>query len=148
VIIIDANLLIYAYDVTSPFHDASRRWLEDTFSSHEEIGLPYQSVFAFLRVMTHPKLRASPVSLQLATRVVDEWLRTPGVWLITPGIGHWTTFSRLCHAAQATGNLITDVHIATIAMEANATLYSADRDFARIPGLRWVNPLLANSPGI
>jgi toxin-antitoxin system PIN domain toxin len=127
--------------VKSPFHDSSRRWLENTFSSEEEIGFPYQSVLAFLRVMTHPKLCASPVSLQAATMAVDEWLRTPGVWLITPGIGHWITFSRLCHASQATGNLITDVHIATIAIEANAMLYSADKDFARIPGLQWINPL-------
>ncbi len=140
-ILIDANLLLYAYDPRSPFHGESRRWLGEIFSHEEEIGIPFQVILAFLRVSTNPRLASSSAGLVLALATVDSWLALPNVEILTPGQRHWPIFKTLCLAASVTGDVSTDAHLAALAMEFNATLYSTDRDFARFPGLRWRNPL-------
>jgi len=142
-IVIDANLLLYAYNARTAQHAAARTWLNEQFASGKEIGLPMQSILAFVRISTNPKLSdvSSPVATAIA--VADSWLTLPNVRILVPGPGHWPVFKGLCLATALTCDLSTDAHLAALAMEYNATLYSTDRDFARFPGLRWRNPLAA-----
>ncbi len=138
---IDANLLLYAYNDRTAQHTAARGWLSEQFASGKEIGLPMQSILAFVRISTNPKLSDVSSTVATAIAVVDSWLSLPNVRMLVPGPGHWSIFKSLCAATALTGDLSTDAHLAALAIEYNATLYSTDRDFARFPGLRWRNPL-------
>lgn len=140
-ILIDANLLLYAYDPRSPFYSDTRRWLGEAFSDEEKIGIPFQAILAFLRVSTNPRSAGTTSGMTVALATVDSWLALANVKLLSPGPKHWQIFKTLCIAAGVTGEVSTDVHIAALAIENDTTLYSADRDFARFPGLRWRNPL-------
>jgi toxin-antitoxin system PIN domain toxin len=141
VIVIDANLLIYSYDRDSAHHKKSRFWLEEVLSGVEAVGLPWQSVSAFLRVITNRRLSGMRVSLQQAVQVVDEWLQQPNVQILVPADEHWSVLRQMILEGQASGPLVSDAEIAAITIEHGAVLHTADRDFARFPGLRWKNPL-------
>ena len=140
-IVLDANLLIYSYNRGSSHHAGARTWLENTLSSIEVVGLPWQVVSAFLRVMTNPKLPAERFDLEQAARIVDLWLAHPNVQVLTPGVAYWPLFRRMVIEGRAAGPRVSDAEIAALTMEYGGVLYSADRDFARFPGLRWKNPL-------
>ena len=140
-IVLDANLLIYSYNSGSSHHAGARAWLENTLSSIEVVGLPWQAVSAFLRVMTNPKLPAERFDLEQAARIVDLWLAHPNVQVLTPGAGYWPLFRRMVIEGRAAGPRVSDAEIAALTMEYGGVLYTADRDFARFPGLRWKNPL-------
>lgn len=140
-IVIDANLLIYSYDRDSAHHKKSRFWLEEVLSGVEAVGLPWQSVSAFLRVITNRRLSGMRVSLQQAVQVVDEWLQQPNVQILVPADEHWSVLRQMILEGQASGPLVSDAEIAAITIEHGAVLHTADRDFARFPGLRWKNPL-------
>lgn len=140
-IVIDANLLIYAYDLDSAHHKKSHSWLEEALSGVEAVGLPWQSVSAFLRVITNRRLSGMRVSLQQAVQVVDEWLQQPNVQMLVPADQHWSVLRQMILEGQASGPLVSDAEIAAITIEHGAVLHTADRDFARFPGLRWKNPL-------
>jgi uncharacterized protein len=141
VIVIDVNLLLYAYAAPSPKQEKARAWLESTLSAYEPVGLPWQVISAFVRIVTNPKLPGLRRSLEEATGVVEEWLRQPNVRVLTPGDGHWPLFRRMVVEGQASGDLVSDAQIAALTIEYGGVLYTTDRDFARFPGLRWVNPL-------
>ena len=140
-IVLDANLLIYSYNSGSSHHAGARAWLENTLSSIEVVGLPWQAVSAFLRVMTNPKLPAERFDLEQAARIVDLWLAHPNVQVLTPGAGYWPLFRRMVIEGRVAGPRVSDAEIAALTMEYGGVLYTADRDFARFPGLRWENPL-------
>lgn len=140
-IVVDANLLIYAYDAASMRYEESHAWLEEVFSGIEPIGLPWQSVAAFLRIMTNPKLHGRQYSLDEAAGIIEAWLSRPNVRFLSPGDEHWLQFRRMIVEGRAAGPLVSDAEIAALTIEYGAVLYTADRDFARFPGLRWVNPL-------
>ena len=140
-IVIDANLLIYSYDLDSTYHKKSRAWLEEALSGAEAVGLPWQSVSAFLRVITNRRLSGMRVSLQQAVQVVDEWFQQPNVQMLVPADQHWSVLRQMILEGQASGPLVSDAEIAAITIEHGGVLYTADRDFARFPGLRWKNPL-------
>jgi len=141
-IVIDANLLIYAYNEQMPQHMPSRIWLEETLSSNLEVGIPMQAILAFIRLSTNTKLHGPHSSVATALSVIDSWLTQASVQILHPGQRHWEIFRRLSVEAGASGNLSTDAHIAALAIEYDALLYSADADFARFPGLHWKNPLV------
>lgn len=140
-IVVDANLLIYSYDTASPHHKKSRLWLEDVFSGAEIVGLPWQSVGAFLRVMTNPKLHGRQYSLDEAMEIVEAWMGQSNVRILTATDDHWFHFRRMIVEGNASGTLVSDAEIAALTVEYGGVLHTADRDFARFPGLRWVNPL-------
>jgi hypothetical protein len=140
-IAIDANLLLYASDTSAAHHQASRRWLENTLSSEESIGIAWAVVLAFLRVGTNPRIRRNAFSLQEAVDIVAGWLERPNVTLLNPGERHWEILRAMMSKGQARGPLITDAHLAALAIEHGAALASTDRDFARFPGLNFFNPL-------
>jgi toxin-antitoxin system PIN domain toxin len=141
VTVLDANILLYAYDEASVFHKKARQWLEVTFSNGGAVGLPWQSVAAFLRIVTNPKLPGARFTLEEAAQIVDRWLEQPGVQLLAPGDRHWSVLRQTIVEGQARGPLITDGLLAALTIECGGVLYTTDRDFARFPGLRWLNPL-------
>jgi toxin-antitoxin system PIN domain toxin len=141
VIVVDANLLIYSYDKHSRNHAESRSWVEKAFSGQEAVGLPSQSLSAFLRVITNRRLPGTRLMLADATRIVDDWLDQPKIRVLAGGDEHWLIFRRMIVEGGASGALVSDAHLAALTLEYGGVLYTADRDFARFPGLRWVNPL-------
>lgn len=140
-IVIDANLLIYAYDTASPLYESSSAWLEDAFSGADSVGLPWQSIAAFLRVMTNPKLHGRQYTLKEAAEVIEAWVAEANVRVLSPTNEHWPQFRRMMFEGSASGPLISDAELAALTIEYGGVLHTADRDFARFPGLRWVNPL-------
>jgi uncharacterized protein len=141
VIVLDANILLYAYDSASFQHEKARHWVERTFSEGEPVGLPWQTVAAFLRIMTNPKLPGERFTPEEAVHLVDQWLNQPNVKLLAPGEDHWPLLRQMIVDGQAQGPLISDAQLAALTIEYGGVLHTTDRDFARFPGLRCVNPL-------
>jgi hypothetical protein len=143
VILVDANLLLYAYHPRAEQHEASRIWLEATLSGSALVRFAWLTVWAFLRIATNPRAFARPLSASEAEAVVSSWLAQPSAGILEPGERHWDILRGLMREGQATGPLVMDAVIAAIAVEHGATLCTTDRDFARFSGLKWANPLLA-----
>ena len=140
-IVLDANLLLYAYDSGSSHHKVARKWVEQAFSGSEIVGIPWQTVGAFLRIITNSKLPGRRVTLDRAVEVVDLWMEQPNVRMLTPGERHWLILRQMASEGQARGPLLTDAQLAALTIEHGGVLHTTDRDFARFPGLRWTNPL-------
>jgi toxin-antitoxin system PIN domain toxin len=140
-IIVDANLLLYAHDAGSVHHPAARQWLENTLSGGEPVGLAWVALLAFLRVGTNPRLRKDAPTIEEAAAIVAGWLNRPMVTLVNPGERHWQILRDMMTKGQARGPFVTDAHLAALAIEHGAALATTDRDFARFPGLRFFNPL-------
>ena len=139
--LLDANVLLYAVDRRSPFHATAADWLTERLNGPRRVGLPWQSLTAFLRISTHPRAAASPLQPDDALRFVDDWLAADVAWVPVPGPRHGTLLADLIRRHQLRGNLISDAHLAALALEHGLTLVSADSDFARFPELSWTNPL-------
>ena len=137
----DANLLLYAYDETSAHHAAARSWLEHCLPSPELLGLSWQTITAFIRIITNPRVFSNPFTVNEAAGVVSEWLEHPATVILSPGERHWTIFRGLLVEGQACGPLAMDAHLAALAIEHGAVLCTTDRDFTRFPGLQLRNPL-------
>jgi len=143
VILVDANLLLYAYHPRAEQHERARAWLEAALSGLEPIGLPWSTVLAFLRLATSPRVFARPLTTAEAEIIVSTWLAEPSVVLVSPGDRYWEILRALLIDAQVTGPLVTDAALAALAIEHGATLATTDRDFARFRGLRLSDPLQA-----
>jgi toxin-antitoxin system PIN domain toxin len=141
VIIPDVNLLLYAYDSSSPSHERARSWWEHALSGREPVRLPWVTILGFVRIGTHSRVFARPMSVAEATGHVDSWLMQPVADVIEPGPRHWAILSQLLRRARVAANLTTDAHLAALAIEYGAHVYSSDSDFRRFPGLRFENPL-------
>jgi toxin-antitoxin system PIN domain toxin len=141
-IVPDANLLLYAYDDSNPFHDAAARWWVECLSGSEPVGLTHPVIFAFIRIGTSSRVYANPMSLAETRRHVESWLNRRVTQILTAAPGHESQVVRLLERAGASGgNLVTDAQIAAIAMEHRAIVHTADRDFMRFSGLRVHYPL-------
>lgn len=140
-IVLDANLLIYAYDEGSDHHAAARRWLERVLGAADPVRLPWSSIHAFLRIMTQPSLFERAFTMQRAAAIAGQWLAQPHVTVIEPGARYWSIFRELLPKAQIGGNLVMDAHLAALTLEHAGTLYTTDKDFLRFEDLRVVNPL-------
>lgn len=139
----DVNLLIYAYQLPSPFHPKAHLWLQQILSGREPVGIPVLCLHGFLRFVTNPRIVQKPLTLPDAAAIVNSWLAVPHVRILYPGERHWSILQQLSTKVRLSGAQITDAAIAAIAIEYGATVHSNDRDFARFPGLRWHNPLEA-----
>ena len=140
-IVLDANILLYAYDETAEFWPRARDWVSGVFSAEDLVGLPWQTIYAFLRISTNPSLRGARFSIGEAAQIVHAWLKEPNVRVLSPGDRHWPLLEELLVAGQVRGPRVTDAHLAAITIEYGGVLHTTDRDFARFPGLRWINPL-------
>ena len=138
--IVDANVLLYAVDDQSHFHTAARTWLDDAMNSVERVGLPWVSLMAFQRIITHPRVTANPLTPADAWSYITDWLDADQAWVPTPSSRHRDILGRLLTDGDLRGNLVTDAHLAALAIEHGATLVSYDGDFARFPGLTWESP--------
>jgi toxin-antitoxin system PIN domain toxin len=141
-IVLDVNLLIYAYDTTCKEHKKALAWVDEVFSGDEIIGLPWQTISAFLRILTYPGVVGDRFSMEQALAIVDQWLEMPQVRTMPPGEAYWRLFREMLVKGDVRGKLTTDAALAATTIEYGGVLYTNDRDFARFPGLRWVNPLL------
>ncbi len=141
-ILLDANLLIYAVDADSAHHKPARRWLESALSGDTRVGLPWIVVLAFIRITTRSGILRKPLAIEQAIGFIDEWLAQPYVSFVGPGDGHWPIFRNLIFAGGAAGNLTSDAHLAALAMEHGCEIASTDNDFRRFTGVKLVNPLL------
>ncbi len=139
-IVVDANVLIYAIDEDSARHQEAKTWLEKALSGKEVVGLAWVVVLAFLRLTTKAGIAAQPLSIEAALDVVREWLDHPAVSILQPGSQHGYILRMLLLKTGAGGNLTTDAHLAALAIEHGAQLCSFDHDFARFPGLEWRAP--------
>ena len=140
-ILVDANVLIYAIDADSPHHRSARRWLEEALSGTAPIGLAWIVILAFLRLITRSGVLRSPLPPERAMAFVDEWLAQPYVRAVSPGEGHWTILRKLLRDSGTAGNLTSDAHLAALALELGASVCSTDADFERFPGIDRINPL-------
>jgi hypothetical protein len=140
-ILVDANLLLYAEDQTSPQHKAACAWWDAQLSGASPVCLCWPVLDAFIRIGTNPRVFAHPLSLDQALACVQGWLDQPCSRIVQPTERHWSAFQKMLRDGQATANLVTDAHLAALALEHGCTLMSTDADFSRFPGLRWRNPL-------
>jgi uncharacterized protein len=141
--IVDLNLLVYAVNSDAPKHERARTWWEGALSGEEPVGLAWVVVLGFLRLSTRAGLFPQPLTCEQALDLAEEWIQHPVVVLLHPGERHWTVLRKLLEGASAAGNLTTDAHLAALAIEYDATLYSTDSDFTRFrPLLRIVNPIV------
>lgn len=140
-ILVDANLLVYAHVSSSSGHARSRAWLDGRLNGSAPVGLPWESLLAFLRLVTNPRVFARPERAEDAWRQVEAWLSCPTVWIPQPTERHRAVLGELIGATGANANLVPDAHLASLAIEHGLVLCSTDGDFARFPGLRWENPL-------
>ncbi|MGE3311886.1 MAG: type II toxin-antitoxin system VapC family toxin [Limisphaerales bacterium] len=137
----DINLLVYAHNEASRFHAPALRWWLDLMRGDRPVGLGWASLMGFVRLVTHPGIQSSPLKVEEALAITDTWFLRPNVQLLQPGSRHYQIFGSLLREAGTAGNLVTDAHLAALAIEHQAELHSNDADFARFPGLRWVNPI-------
>jgi toxin-antitoxin system PIN domain toxin len=135
-VIVDANVLLYARNADARQHAGARTWLDGALSGSEGVGLPWVSLLAFLRIATNPRATAVPLTIEDATAQVERWLAAPSAIAVAPTSRHTALLAGLLQQTGAAGNLVTDAHLATLAVEHDATIVSYDRDFARFPGVR------------
>lgn len=141
-ILVDANLLLYAIDRDSARHAAARAWLEELLSGSTLVLLPWTVLLAVLRLSTRSGIFQKPLSLDRAAGYIDSWLAQPFVELAEPGPRHWQILRDLLAEAGTGGNLTSDAHLAAPAIEKGASVASCDDDFRRFPGLRFFDPLV------
>lgn len=139
--LIDINVLIYATNPDSPYHERLKAWWEGLLRSSESIALPWIVLTGYVRVATNRSTSADPIPPEQAIGCVEKWLALPNVHVVSETPDFWTLFDQLVAEAGRGGNLVADAHLAAIAIGNGATLSSCETDFARFSKLRWENPL-------
>lgn len=140
-IIVDANILIYAYNYASDQHTRAAQWVEKAFSGLEPVRLPWQVIHAFLRLTTQAGLLPKPLAVADAVAIVNEWLDQPALAVIDPGPRYWVILRDLMVSGRVRGAMVMDAHLAALAIEHGAALCTTDKDFIRFEGLHLLNPL-------
>ncbi|WP_314457419.1 type II toxin-antitoxin system VapC family toxin [uncultured Actinomyces sp.] len=138
--IVDANVLLYAVDSKSHFHATAQTWLDEVMNGVERVGLPWVSLMAFQRIITHPRVTANPLTPADAWSYITDWLDADQAWVPTPGSRHRDTLGQLLIDGDLHGNLVTDAHLAALAIENGTGICSFDSNFTRFNDLRWIDP--------
>jgi len=141
VILIDANILLYAEDALHPLNQRARTWWDHQLSGGNTVCLCWMVLSAFIRIGTNHRVFEYPLSLEQALDRVQSWLDQPNTRVIRPTDRHWTIFKQLLVDGKAVANLVTDARLAALAIEHGCELVSSDSDFSRFPKLKWQNPL-------
>lgn len=140
--ILDANILLFAVDNSSPHNQRAKKWLESTLNSNTRVGLPYSTIGAFVRISTHPRVYDNPLAGAQAWRLVQDWMRLDNVWVPSTSERTVAILGDLVQTLALTANLIPDAQLAALAIENGVAVVSADSDFARFPDCPWINPLV------
>lgn len=140
-ILVDANLLVYASVESFPRHERARQWLDGRLNGAAPVGLPWSSLLAFLRVTTNPRVFERPATMPAAWRQVLAWLACEPVWIPEPTERHAEILGELLAAPGVHANLVPDAHLAALAIEHGLIVCSTDGDFGRFSGMRWEDPL-------
>ena len=139
--LVDANVLLYSVDELSPFHVSARDWMTTALNGDRRVGIPWQSIWEFVRVATNPRALVSPLSPSDAWEHVAGWLDAPATWMPGPGRGHREILRSLLVDKDLRAGLVSDAVLAAICVEHGLSIGSADSDFARFPEVDWINPL-------
>ena len=139
-ILVDANVVLHAYHPRSEKHEPCRVWVEEAFSGMTPVGLPWITIWAFLRISTNPRAFEHPLTIKESRDIVSAWLDAPVARLIEPGEQYWGILSKLLVEAQVSGPLVTDAALAALALEHGASVCTTDRDFSRFPGVKSIDP--------
>lgn len=140
--LVDANLLLYAVDEDSPFNESASEWLTGVLNGDRRVGIPWQSIGAFVRIISHPRVTSSPLNAEAAWGHVSRWLDSDPTWIPPATERTASVFGRLLASSSATGNLIPDAQLAALSIEHGLQVMTVDTDFARFPGVSFVNPLV------
>ena len=144
-ILVDANLLVYAANHAASEHEPARAWLDARLNGTARVGLPWPSLLAFVRIVSNPAILRNPVSPSDAWQQVEDWLACHTAWIPLPGERHAELLGSFLRTPFVSSRLVPDAHLAALAIEHGLTLCSTDGDFARFSGLKWENPLAARS---
>ena len=142
-ILVDANILVYAHVSAAPQHERARAWIDEKLSGTNRVGLPWPSLLTFLRIVVNPRIFPRASTMQDAWGVVWDWLEAGPAWIPLPTERHAEVLGRMLVYAATSSGLVPDAHLAALAIEHGLTLCSADMDFSRFSGLSFENPLAA-----
>ena len=138
--LVDANVLLYAVDRGAEHHRVAKAWLDAAIGGPETVLMPWVSLLAFVRLVTHPSVYEHPLLVAQALNVVDGWLAAPAVIAPEPDARHSTRLRELLDATGRGGNLVNDAHLAALALQHRASVITFDSDFGRFPGVTWERP--------
>ena len=136
----DVNILVHAHNADSAVHLAARQWWDKCLAGPEGIGLAWATLLGFIRLTTNRKVVARPLPVRDVMARIQSWLELPHVHLAQPSDAHFVRLRTELERLGTAANLTTDAHLAVLAMERGYVLCTTDADFARFPGLRWINP--------
>lgn len=142
-ILVDANLLVYAHNEAAPEHAIARPWFERALNETSRVGVPWTVSLAFVRIVSNPAIVRDAIRPAAAWEYVREWLQRENVWVPQPGPDHVGILGSLLKDGRITSRMVPDAHLAALAIEHGLTVCSTDGDFAKFPGVRWDNPLRA-----
>jgi toxin-antitoxin system PIN domain toxin len=140
VIFPDVNVLLYAYDTQSPFHESARDWLKAAFDN-EQVFLSWHTITGFLRIVTHSRALKHPTTISKAVSIVETWVDLDNVHIVSFEKRNWPLFAKMLVEGQANGDLVMDAHVAAMAVSCGASIATSDRDFTRFPSVRLIDPL-------
>ena len=140
-ILLEANLLIYAHVEEAPLHLIAKEWLDQQLTEADAVGFPWESIAAFLRIMTNPRILRRPLAMTEAQGQVERWLASEPAWIPRATERQATLFFDLLTVPGLRSNDVPDAYLAALAIDHGLTLCSAEAGFARFPRLRWMNPL-------
>lgn len=140
-ILVDANILLYAEDKLSSHHEEARRWWDTQLSGESPVCLCWYIITAFVRIGTNRRIFQKPLTIEQVVQRIQSWIDQPCLRIIYPTESHWQLFQTMLREGQANANLVPDAHLAALAIEHGCVLYSTDSDFSRFPKLKWKNPL-------
>jgi toxin-antitoxin system PIN domain toxin len=140
-ILVDANILLYAEDENNPLNQKAREWWDAQLSGSAPVCLCWETIGAFIRIATNRRVFETPLTVDESVSRVESWLAQPCMRIIQPTENHWSVLQKMLREGQAVANLVPDAHLAALSIEHGCRLFSTDSDFSRFPGLRWKNPL-------
>ncbi len=142
--LVDANVLLYAVNSSSRQHEEARTWLDGALNGSETIGFAWVAVLAFLRLATRAGIFPHPLTTDDAVQTAEQWLAQPPAVVPEPGRRHLDTLATLLTPFGGGGNLVSDAHLAALALQYDATIVTYDRDFGRFAGVSWTLPAAAD----
>lgn len=139
---IDVNLLLYASDANCLQHERAARFLATCVEREEAFCLAWLTLMSYLRMATHPRIFAAPLSPAQAVQNVRALIDLPQVRVLSEGDGFWKAYREISADVPTRGNLVPDVHLAAVLRTHGIrVLYTHDRDFRKIPFIEARDPL-------